>query len=82
MAKKKVKKKAVKRKVAKRKVKKKVTKKTKTKRKAPKKPFGGMTICPDKNLALILGKACVTPSQMTKKLWAYVKKKKLLKKGK
>ena len=81
MAKRKVKKKAVKRKVAKRKVKKKAPKK-KTKRKAPKKPFGGMKICPDKVLAGVIGKACVSPSQMTKKLWAYVKKKKLLKKGK
>ena len=68
-----------KRKKAKRKVKKKAVKKKKTKRKAPKKPFGGMTICPDKVLAGVIGKACVTPSQMTKKLWAYVKKKKLLK---
>ncbi len=62
-----------------RKVKKKAKKKAK-KRKGPKKPFGGMTICPDKNLAAVLGKACVTPSQMTKKLWAYIKKKKLMKK--
>lgn len=53
--------------------------KKKSKRKAPKKPFGGMTICPDKTLAPILGNACVTPSQMTKKLWAYIKKKKLMK---
>ena len=68
-----------KRKKAKRKVKKKAVKKKKTKRKAPKKPFGGMTICPDKVLGAVIGKACVTPSQMTQKLWAYVKKKKLLK---
>lgn len=53
--------------------------KKKSKRKAPKKPFGGMTICPDAPLAAIIGKACVTPSQMTKHLWAYIKKKKLMK---
>ena len=63
-----------------RKVKRKVKKKAKKKRKGPKKPFGGMKICPDKNLATVLGKACVTPSQMTKKLWAYIKKKRLMKK--
>ncbi|MBW2963745.1 hypothetical protein KY306_03145 [Candidatus Woesearchaeota archaeon] len=55
-------------------------KKAKKKRKAPKKPFGGMKICPDAHLGAVIGKACITPSQMTKKLWAYVKKKKLMKK--
>ena len=76
MAKKKVtKKKAVKRKV----VKKKAVKK-KTKRKAPKKPFGGMKIWPDATLVPVLGKACISPSEMTKKIWAYIKKKKLMKK--
>lgn len=60
--------------------KKKVTKKKKTKRKAPKKPFGGMKIKPDDKLGAIVGKAAITPSQMTKKIWAYIKRKKLLKK--
>jgi len=60
---------------------KKVTKKKKkTKRKAPKKPFGGMKIKPDAKLGEIIGKAAITPSQMTKKIWAYIKRKKLLKK--
>lgn len=43
------------------------------------KPFGGMTIKPDANLAKIIGSGAVPPSAMTKKLWAYIKAKKLLK---
>lgn len=68
--------------MAKRKTKKKATRKTKkkSKRKAPKKPFGGMKIKPDEKLGAIVGKAAVSPSEMTKKIWGYVKKKKLLKK--
>lgn len=44
-----------------------------------KKPFGGMTIKPDAALAKIIGSGAVAPSQMTKKLWAYIKRNKLLK---
>ena len=69
-----------KRKKAKKRTVKRKAKKTKKKRKGPKKPFGGMYICPDKVLGAVIGKACVSPAQLTKKLWAYVKKKKLVKK--
>ncbi len=62
---------------AKRRVKRKAKKK---KRKAPRKPFGGMKICPDAKLGAVIGKACITPSQMTKKLWGYIKRRKLMKK--
>lgn len=44
---------------------------------AKKKAFGGYHIRPDANLAKIIGSARVSPSQMTKKLWAYIKKHKL-----
>ena len=44
-----------------------------------KKPFGGIVIVPDKNLAPIMGNKPLPPSQMTKKIWAYIKRKKLLK---
>lgn len=43
-------------------------------------PFGGMTIKPDANLAKVIGSAAVAPSAMTKKLWAYIKANRLLKK--
>ena len=42
--------------------------------------FGGMKIKPDAALAKVIGKGAVAPSQMTKKIWQYIKKKKLLKK--
>jgi chromatin remodeling complex protein RSC6 len=42
-----------------------------------KKAFGGYHIVPDEHLAKIIGKGKVSPSEMTKKLWAYVKAKKL-----
>ncbi len=45
---------------------------------AKKKPFGGMVVKPDAVLGKIIGKAKLTPPQMTKKLWAYFKGKKLL----
>lgn len=51
--------------------------------KAKKKPFGGYTICfkgKGETLVKIFGNAPVTPSQMTKKLWNYIKKHKLSKK--
>ncbi|MEK6886569.1 MAG: SWIB/MDM2 domain-containing protein [Nanoarchaeota archaeon] len=44
------------------------------------KPFGGMTIKPDSALAAVIGSAAVAPSEMTKKLWGYIKRKGLLKK--
>ena len=72
-----------KRKKVTRKVKKKVVKRKKVvkkKRKGPKKPFGGMQIRPDAVLGAVIGKAAVTPSLMTKKIWAYIKKKRLMKK--
>jgi len=42
-----------------------------------KKAFGGYHIVPDEHLAKIIGKGKATPSEMTKKLWVYIKKKKL-----
>lgn len=51
-------------------------KKKKTKRKAGN--FGGYRIVPDAALAAVLGtKKPVAPSEMTKLLWKYIKKKKL-----
>jgi chromatin remodeling complex protein RSC6 len=47
---------------------------------AARKPFGGMTIKPDASLAKVIGSASVAPSEMTKKLWSYIKRNKLLKK--
>lgn len=47
---------------------------------AKKKPFGGYQIKPDMNLAKIIGNKAVTPSEMTKKIWQYIKKHKLAKK--
>jgi chromatin remodeling complex protein RSC6 len=45
-----------------------------------KKPFGGYQIMPDEKMAAIIGKNAVTPSEMTKKIWAYIKSHKLAKK--
>lgn len=57
----------------------KTTKKTSTS-KAKKGAFGGYTVnfngCDD-SLENVFGKGAIPPSQMTKKLWAYVKKNKL-----
>ena len=48
------------------------------------KPFGGYTISFDKvgdwPISKIFGSGSVTPSDMTKKLWAFVKKNNLSKK--
>lgn len=41
--------------------------------------FGGMKIKPDASLAKVIGNKAVAPSKMTKALWAYIKRKKLLK---
>ena len=47
---------------------------------AAKKPFGGYSInfkgCDD-SVEKVFGSAPVSPSEMTKKIWAYVKKNKL-----
>ena len=63
--------------MVKRKAKKKTTKKKK--RKAPKKAFGGLKIQPDAKLGAVIGKGSVSPAQMTKKIWAYIKRHKLMK---
>jgi len=47
---------------------------------AKKKAFGGYQIKPDENFAKIIGNKPVTPSEMTKKIWQYIKKKRLGKK--
>ena len=47
---------------------------------AKKKPFGGYTICfkgCDDSLEKVFGKGKVTPSEMTKAIWKYIKRKKL-----
>jgi len=54
-------------------------KSTSTKRKA-KKPFGGYAISfkdRDESLEQVFGKAEITPSEMTKKIWKFIKSKKL-----
>lgn len=59
--------------------KKKTVKKKAAKKKSGKKKvaFGGYQIIPDENLAKIIGSKPVTPAEMTKKIWAYIKKNKL-----
>jgi len=52
---------------------------TKTKRKA-KKAFGGYSISfknRDETLEQVFGKAGIAPSEMTKKLWKFIKNKRL-----
>ncbi len=44
-----------------------------------KKPFGGIVIRPDEKFAAIVGKKDLPPSKMTKAIWVYIKKHKLLK---
>ena len=83
---KKKKRKTVKRKTVKRKTvskkSKTVSKKSKTvsKKSKTKKPFGGYTITfknRKETLEQVFGKASIPPSQMTKKLWKFVKAKRL-----
>ncbi len=50
--------------------------KTKRRRRGGK-AFGGYKIVPDANLAKIIGRRAVSPAQMTKKVWQYIKRKKL-----
>ena len=47
---------------------------------AKKPAFGGYQIVPDEAFAKIVGNKPVTPSEMTKKIWAYIKSHKLAKK--
>ncbi len=44
---------------------------------AKKKAFGGYQIKPDAHLSKIIGRAPVSPAQMTKKIWSYIKRKRL-----
>ena len=48
---------------------------------AAKKPFGGYTISfasvKDTTVGEVFGNGAITPSEMTKKIWAYVKKNKI-----
>lgn len=69
----------VKRKAKRRKVRRKV--KRKAKRRGKRKPFGGYQIKPDATLGAVIGNRAVTPSQMTKNLWRYIKRKRLARKG-
>jgi len=75
-----------KKRVVKRKATKTKRKATKTKRKATKtkrktkKAFGGYSISfknRDESLELVFGKGNIAPSEMTKKLWKFIKKKRL-----
>ena len=75
------KKRAVKRKATKTKRKATKTKRkaTKTKRKATK-AFGGYSISfknRDESLELVFGKGNIAPSEMTKRLWKFIKRKRL-----
>jgi len=73
------KKRAVKRKT-KSKRKTKAKRKTTTKRKTKKKAFGGYSISfknRDETLEQVFGKGNVAPSEMTKKLWKFIKSKRL-----
>ena len=57
-----------------------VKKKSSSKRSKTKKPFGGYTISfknRKETLEQVFGKAEIPPSQMTKKLWKFVKAKRL-----
>ena len=78
------KKRTIKRKAKKTKRKAKKTKrKAKTTKRKAKKAFGGYSISfknRQESLELVFGKPNVTPSEMTKKLWKFIKKKRLGKK--
>lgn len=68
---------AKRRRKAKRRTKRRPKKKARKKRKG--KPFGGLKIKPDAAFAKIIGKAAIPPSKMTKKIWQYIKRKRLMK---
>jgi chromatin remodeling complex protein RSC6 len=59
-------------------VRRKKARRRKVRRKGP--AFGGYKIKPDVHFAKIIGKGAVSPAQMTKKVWAYIKRKKLARK--
>ncbi len=55
-------------------------KKSKTKSKGKKKPFGGYAISfsgRTETVEEVFGKGAVTPSEMTKKIWKFIKAKRL-----
>ena len=87
MAKKRAKKRTVKKtkrraKTTKRKAKK-TKRRAKTTKRKTKKAFGGYSISfknRHESLELVFGKPNITPSEMTKKLWKFIKKKRLGKK--
>ncbi len=69
-----------KKRAVKRKTKKTKRKTTKTKRKTKKKAFGGYAISfknRDESLEQVFGKGNLAPSEMTKKLWKFIKSKRL-----
>ena len=71
---------ATKRKTTKRKTTKRKTTKRKTTKRKTKKAFGGYSIsCKNRveSLEQIFGKADIPPSEMTKKLWKFIKNKRL-----
>ena len=66
--------------IKKRRIKKRKTVKRKVVKKKTKKPFGGYAINfknRKETLEQVFGKANIPPSQMTKKLWKFVKAKRL-----
>jgi len=69
-----------KKRAVKRKTKKTKRKTTKVKRKTKKKAFGGYSISfknRDESLEQVFGKGNLAPSEMTKKLWKFIKSKRL-----
>ena len=69
-----------KKRAVKRKTKKTKRKATKRKRKAKKKAFGGYSVSfknRDESLEQVFGKGNLAPSEMTKKLWKFIKSKRL-----
>ena len=69
-----------KKRAVKRKTKKTKRKTTKAKRKTKKKAFGGYSISfknRDESLEQVFGKGNIAPSEMTKKLWKFIKSKRL-----
>ena len=66
--------------IKKRRIKKRKTVKRKVVKKKTKKPFGGYAINfknTKETLEQVFGKADIPPSQMTKKLWKFIKAKRL-----
>jgi chromatin remodeling complex protein RSC6 len=76
--KKKVKRKTVRRSVRRSTARRKTSRRSTRKRSKRKgKPFGGYEIVPDEHLAKIIGRKALSPSQMTKNVWSYIKRKRL-----